>query len=601
MYLRICSLSSPWDALSRGFFIPAVFRVSVCNTSPLHVVVHRMDQNIDYEPGYNDINHTWPSRTVYQIYPISFQDSDGDGRGDLQGIISRLDYLKDLGVGAIWLSPIYTSPMADFGYDISNYEDINPMFGTLADFDELLAQAHARGIKVMMDFVPNHTSSEHPWFIESASSRDNAKADWYIWADPKPDGTPPTNWLSVFGGNGWEFDEKRRQYYFHSFLKQQPDLNYRNPEVRAAMENVLKFWLDRGVDGFRVDVAYHIFKDDQLRDNPPNPSYQSGSDPYNSQLNIYTFGLPECLDVIASWVNLMESYGDTFMVTEVYASFEKMMGMYTVGTAGYHSPFNFNLISMPWMVAEYRKFLDEFNAVVRPQDIPNYVLGNHDQPRVASRVGQARARMLAMLQFTMRGVPFIYYGEEIGMENAAIPPELVHDQVEKNVPGMNLGRDGQRTPMQWDSSKTAGFTSGPAAPWLPVNENKNEINVKDELKDVASKNPTSMLALYKRLIELRAGSPAILRGDYTSYQIADDVLVYSRCEKSGETKEEYFIALNFSEEPQEITLPRQEGSIILSTFLAESVGDADDSRSRKELLGGKLILRGNEGIIVITS
>ena len=524
------------------------------------------------------MEHSWFKQVVYQIYPISFQDTDGDGKGDLNGIISRLDYLKDLGIGAIWLSPIYSSPMADFGYDISNYEDINPMFGTLADFDGLVKAAHERGIKIMMDFVPNHTSNEHPWFVESASSRDNAKADWYIWADPKSDGSAPTNWLSVFGGNGWEFDEKRHQYYFHSFLKQQPDLNYRNPEVRKAMEDVLKFWLNRGVDGFRVDVAYHIFKDDQLRDNLANPSFMGGSDPYGSQLNIHTFGLPECLEVIASWTKIVAHYGDTFMVTEVYAPFEKMVEMYRVGDPGYHSPFNFSLINMPWMVHEYRTFLDNFNSSLRPEDVPNYVLGNHDQPRVATRVGQERARLLAMLQFTMRGMPFVYYGDEIGMENAAIPPELVHDQVEKNVPGMNLGRDGQRTPMQWDGSTNAGFTKG--TPWLPVNENKKEYNVRSESKD-----DRSTLSLYRRLIQIRAGSSALLRGEYRSYQIGEGILTYSR----REGDEEYIIVLNFSEEAQEVVLPRQNGDVILSTTLEDV---------QENFKNGKLVLRKSEGVII---
>lgn len=524
-------------------------------------------------------NSHWPRKAVvYQIYPISFQDSNADGKGDLLGILNRLDYLQDLGVGAIWLSPINKSPMADFGYDVSDYLDINPIFGTLADLDKLLAEVHKRGMKLLMDFVPNHTSSEHPWFVESSSSKTNPKRDWYIWAKGR-ENRPPNNWLSVFGGSGWEFDERTEEYYFHSFIKNQPDLNYRNPEVRAAMKNVLKFWLGRGVDGFRVDAVYHLFKDEKLQNNPANPGYLPGThDPYLAQINSYTHGLPETLEVIKEWCKLLASYGETFLVTEVHVPMKMMVELFNICDPGHHSPFNFYLIAMPWSVTEYKKFIDNFEHNLRAQDLPNYVLGNHDKPRVASRLGHKKARLAAMLQFTLRGMPFIYNGEELGMEDGVIPPELVQDPFEKNVPGFKLGRDPERTPMQWDGSTHAGFTTG--TPWLPVNDHYLTVNVEAEIK-----LHDSMLSLYKLLIRLREGSPALLEGTYQSYELHDDVFCYSRSSEG----EIMFVALNFCERDVSFTMPYAKGQLLFNTFLDQQEG---------ELKNNQINLRGEEGIII---
>ena len=516
---------------------------------------------------------------VYQIYPLSFKDSNGDGRGDLDGITSKLDYLQELGIGAIWLSPIYSSPMADFGYDISDYQNIHPWFGKLENFDFLIQSAHERGIKIMLDFVPNHTSSQHSWFIESSSSLDNPKRNWYLWADGTGE-NPPNNWLSVFGGSGWEFDARTKQYYFHSFLKEQPDLNWRNPEVRKAMNDVLRFWLKRGVDGFRMDAVYHMVKDDQLRDNPANPDFILGSgDPYHAQLNVHTHGLAETLVVLKEFSGTLAEFGDTFMVTEVHIPFEQLIQMYPAIDPQRHSPFNFNFIHMPWSAIEYKKFVDAFEKKLLPQYLPNYVLGNHDKSRVATRVGQQRARLLAMLQFTLRGMPFIYYGEELGMEDSVIPSELIQDPFEKNVPGMKLGRDPERTPMQWDSSEYAGFST--YAPWLPINENYLQINAATESVD-----PASMLALYKDLIRLRQSSPALMEGAYSSFVLNDNIFSYSR--KFG--LEEFVVLLNFAAVNQMVTVPQSETICVLSTYM--------DNRDRENLGFPEISLRPYEGILL---
>ena len=515
---------------------------------------------------------------VYQIYPLSFKDGNGDGKGDLPGIISKLDYLKDLGIDAIWLSPIYQSPMADFGYDISNHTAIDPIFGTMEDFDSLVAACHERDIKIMLDFVPNHTSNLHPWFLESASAADSPKRDWYLWADGKGE-EPPNNWLSVFGGSGWQLDKKTGQYYFHSFLKEQPDLNYRNPEVVRAMEEILTFWLERGVDGFRIDAAYHIMKDESLRDNPPNSFYEPGShDPYFAQINAYSHGLSETFAVIKSWCQVLTRFGDKFMVTEVHAGFEKMVDLYKICDAGHHSPFNFNLISMPWSAEEFKKFIDDFESHLRPQDLPNYVLGNHDKPRVVSRLGQQRARALAMMEMTLRGMAFVYYGEEIGMDDTTIPADEVLDPFEKNVPGFALGRDGCRTPMQWDGQPNAGFTKG--HPWLRVNQNYLEVNVRAE-----QKNPLSMLSLYRQLIAMRKTSPAIISGSYKSLNLDGRVFSYMRVGQ----EEEFLVLLNFSEQSVTLPLPFEQGKILLNTWLTQNETFFDR---------GILTLAGYEGMVI---
>lgn len=531
---------------------------------------------------------------VYQVYPRSFKDSDGDGVGDLTGIIEKLDYLNDgstsspqggtdksLGVNAIWLNPVYKSPMKDFGYDISDYRDIDPLFGTLETFDRLVKEAHKRGIKIIMDFVANHTSSEHPWFIESRSSKGNPKRDWYIWRDAKPDGSPPNNWLSVFGGSAWSFDEKTKQYYMHSFLPDQPDLNWRNQEVRDEMTDILRFWLKRDVDGFRTDAVYHLVKDDEFRDDPPNPNYSSGrQDPYESLLHIYSQGRPELKETTNSLCNVLGIHnGDVYMVSEAYIGVPQMVEFYKACDNGLHAPLNFNLMTIPWSGESFKKFIDDFEISLRSNDWPNYVLGNHDRSRLATRIGQERARLAAMLMFTLRGMPFIYYGEELGMEDVAIPDNKCLDPWGKNVPGFNVGRDPERTPMQWDESSHAGFTGG--NPWLLVSPDYKKRNVK-----VESRDPLSMLSFYKKLIRQRTNSPALLTGMYKPLESGNkDVFVFGReCEK-----EKLLVAINFSD-TERVSGLQVRGSLLCGTH-------SENAREKVTDLA-QLKLRPYEGIII---
>ncbi|RMF04801.1 MAG: alpha-amylase, partial [Chloroflexi bacterium] len=442
----------------------------------------------------------WQTGIIYQIYPRSFQDSNGDGVGDLPGITQRLDYIQDLGVDAIWLSPIYPSPMHDFGYDVADYCNIHPMFGTLADFDHLLAETHRRGLKLILDLVPNHTSDEHPWFVESRSSRNNPKRDWYIWKDPAPDGGPPNNWLSVFGGPAWTLDETTGQYYLHQFVKQQPELNYQNPAVLAAMLNNMRFWLDKGVDGFRVDVITMMAKDPQFRDEPPNPDWD-GRGLFNSLQHIYTQNLPEVHSIIRQMRAVLDEYDDRMMVGETFLPFPELMKYYGKNLDECHLPFNFHLIargefhqSTPWRADVIRQIVEEYEAALPPGGWPNWVLGNHDVPRVATRAGQAQARVAAMLLLTLRGTPTCYYGDELGMENVKIPPEFVQDPPAVNQPEIAdlVGRDPVRTPMQWDDGPNAGFTAAGVQPWLPLAPDARTRNVA-----VQSAQPDSMLNLFR--------------------------------------------------------------------------------------------------------
>lgn len=502
----------------------------------------------------------WQRGVVYQIYPRSFQDSNGDGVGDLPGITARLDYVASLGVDAIWISPFYPSPMADFGYDISNYVDVDPIFGTLADFDALLVAAHARGLRVILDLVPDHTSDQHPWFQESRGSRDNPKRDWYLWRDAAADGGPPNNWLSNFGGSAWEWDAPTGQYYLHSFVKEQPDLNLRHPDVERALFDVMRFWLDRGVDGFRVDVMHGMLKDDQWRDNPPNPAWQPGTNPYYSQLQIYSRNRPDAHPIIARMRALVDSYpGERLLIGEIYLPNDQLMQYYGAGLDEAHLPFNFQLIAMPWSARLIREAVDAYEAALPPGGWPNWVLGNHDRHRLASRVGPAQARTGALLLLTLRGTPTWYYGDEIGMQDVPIPPEQVQDPWEKNVPGLGLGRDPERTPMQWDASPHAGFSTG--TPWLPVAADYAAVNVAAQEHD-----PASMLAFFRALLALRRATPALEVGSYRSVDTRDpEVFAYLR--ESAEAR--WLVVLNLSDAPHTLALPDpgNAATIRLSTYM----------------------------------
>ena len=363
----------------------------------------------------------WKHGVVYQIYPRSYQDTNGDGVGDLKGIIERLDYLAWLGVDAIWISPIYPSPMADFGYDVSDYCNIDPLFGSLEDFDRLVAAAHARKIKVILDFVPNHTSERHPWFLESRASRVNPKRDWYIWRDGKPEGSPPNNWLSQFGGPAWTREARTGQYYLHSFLPEQPDLNWRNPEVRTAMYDVLRFWLERGVDGFRVDVIWLLIKDAALRDNPPNPNYRPTEAGIHRFLQVYSADQPETHEVIAEMRSVLDRCDERVLIGEIYLPIERLVTYYGQDLRGAQLPFNFQLLHTAWTAAAVGKLVTDYEVALPPGGWPNWVLGNHDQPRIAARVGEAQARIAAMLLLTLRGTPTMYYGDELGIGRVVDP------------------------------------------------------------------------------------------------------------------------------------------------------------------------------------
>jgi alpha-glucosidase len=532
----------------------------------------------------------WQRGVIYQIYPRSFLDTTGNGIGDLQGVIEKLDYLNDgteasLGIDAIWLSPFYPSPMADFGYDVADYCDVHSLFGDLATFDRLVAEAHRRGIKIIIDWVPNHSSDQHPWFIESRSSRDNPKRDWYVWRDPKPDDSPPNNWLSVFGGPAWEWDETTGQYYLHSFLKEQPDLNWRNPAVKEAMFDVIRFWLERGVDGFRIDVAHYIMKDPQMRDNPANPNPQGmlrkPPREYDTLLHPYDKGHPDVHAIFREFRQLLDAYGaeqPRYSVGEIHIfDWQKWASYYGEDLDELHMPFNFALLDAAWGAQEIREVVDSLEAAIPPGAWPNYVLGNHDESRLASRYGHSHARVAAMLLLTLRGIPTLYYGDEIGMTDVPIPPERQQDPFGIREPG--FGRDPNRTPMQWDASPNAGFSD--VEPWLPVSEGYAARNVA-----IQSDDPTSMLNLCRRLLWYRWGSPALYGGSYQPLDVGDDhCLVYLRV--AGD--ERRLIALNFTNEQRCVSVTGEyEGQIVISTHL--------DREERVSLSG--LLLRPHEGVIV---
>lgn len=499
----------------------------------------------------------WQKGIIYQIYPRSFQDSNGDGVGDLRGIIQRLDYLKWLGVDAIWISPVYPSPMADFGYDISDYTNIDPLFGDLHDFNELLEQTHQRGIKLIMDLVPNHSSDQHPWFKESRSSRDNPKREWYLWHDALPNGDPPNNWLGVFGGTAWEWDESTKQYYYHSFLKEQPDLNWRNPQVREAMADVMRFWLDKGVDGFRIDVLWYLIKDEQLRNNPINPDYQSHQPTCDQLLPIYSTDQPEVYEILQEFRKLIDSYTDRLIIGEVYLPLHRLVTYYGPSNNGANLPFNFMLISLPWISTEIGSAIDQYESALPSQAWPNWVLGNHDRVRIVSRVGFRQAKVAAMLLMTLRGTPTLYYGDEIGMVDVPIPVDEIRDPQGLNMPGKNLSRDPSRTPMQWDDTQNAGFTTG--KPWLRIERRFARQNVQVQKKD-----PFSMLSLYKRLIDLRRNEPALSIGKYIPLSSNHQLIAYIR---QLEGFPRFLVILNLTHRPSYFTSNLQlSGVIVIATY-----------------------------------
>ncbi|MDQ3277526.1 MAG: alpha-amylase family glycosyl hydrolase [Bacteroidota bacterium] len=522
----------------------------------------------------------WQSGIIYQVYPRSFQDSNNDGVGDLRGIMQRLDYLQWLGITAIWISPIYPSPMADFGYDISDYRGVHPLFGNMADFDALLQQAHHRNIKIILDLVPNHTSDQHPWFLESRSSRENPKRDWYIWKDGLENGAPPNNWLSVFGGTAWEWDEATGQYYYHAFLKEQPDLNWRNPEVQTAMLDVMRFWLEKGVDGFRVDVMWHMIKDEQFRNNPVNPAYQQHMATYEQLLPVYSTDQPEVHDLVHKMRGVLDAYNERMMIGEIYLPIHKLVTYYGIDNNGAHLPFNFMLLSLPWEATRISAAIDEYEGALPNKAWPNWVLSNHDQPRITSRVGLEQSLVAAMLLLTLRGTPTIYYGEELGMRDVPIPPGEVQDPQGLNMPDKNLSRDPARTPMQWGASEYAGFSG--VKPWLRLGNSSKRVNVAAQKED-----PFSHLTLYRRLIQLRQSEPSLMWGDYKPVYADQQALAYIRQAPGAKA---FLIVLNLSHRPSYITLPHRpiSGIVVLAT---SSEWEGAQVTERMELSG-------DEGLII---
>jgi alpha-glucosidase len=523
----------------------------------------------------------WQTGVVYEIYPRSFADANGDGIGDLAGITSRLDHLAWLGVDAIWVAPFYPSPMADFGYDVADHTGVDPLFGTLDDADALIAEAHRRGIRVIVDYVPNHTSDRHPWFAVSRSSRRNPKRGWYVWRDPAPDGGPPNNWISMFGGSAWEWDEATDQYYLHSFLTEQPDLDWRNPDARAAMLDVLRFWLDRGVDGFRIDVAQFVAKDPELRDNPPNPEPErlAHLGEWRHQLHLYDHGHPDLHPIYREIRALVDSYpGDRVVIGELHhPDFEIWAGFYGEDLDEIHLPFNFHILHAPWDAAALRAVIGSVCAALPDGAYANWVFGNHDQRRIASRIGRDQARVALLLLLTLRGAPTLYYGEEIGMVDVEVPHHLAQDPWGIVEPAQS--RDPERSPMQWDGSPNAGFCPPGVEPWLPIAPDAGTVNVATQRDD-----PASMLSLTRRLIALRREHSALAQGEL---ELLDGTPEGTLAFRRGADSASVLVALNLTDAPRTLAAGRP-GRVLAGT---------DPSRDGS-LVDGELELRPNEGVVV---
>jgi len=495
----------------------------------------------------------WKRAVIYEIYPRSFQDSNGDGVGDINGITSRLDYLRELGIGAIWITPMNPSPLVDFGYDVSDYTAIDPLYGTLADFDRLISEARKRNIRVIMDLVPNHTSDQHLWFKESRSSRTNPKRDWYIWRDGEGLGQPPNNWQSWFGHSAWEFDPTTDQYYYHHFYKEQADLNWRNPEVRKAMYDAMRFWLNRGVAGFRLDAVSRLFEDPNLRDDPILPGKNAYGDP--NIVHKYTDNLPEIHEVLREMRQVVDAYpGNPVLISEAdEPNIAELTKMYGSKNDEVQLPMDFQIADVNKLTAlSFRRLLDEVEHNTAHGQ-PHFFFSNHDQPRQWDRYGDGVhndqiAKLMAALLLTTRATPLMYYGEEIGMRTT-LPArkEDVQDPIGKiGWPG-EKGRDGERTPMQWETTKITGFRTADRM-WLPLPPSADEYNV-----SVESRDPNSILSFYKRLLAMRQSEPALRDGSYLSLDHDNPyLLVYLR--RNPGDGNSILVVLNMSAEPRTVKL-----------------------------------------------
>ncbi|WP_237151510.1 beta-galactosidase BglA [Oryzibacter oryziterrae] len=499
----------------------------------------------------------WRGAVIYQVYPRSFQDTNGDGIGDLAGVTARIDYLQELGIDAIWLSPFFTSPMKDFGYDVSDYCDVDPIFGNLKDFDDLIAAAHARGIKIIIDQVISHTSDQHPWFKESRSSKDNPKADWYVWAEAAPDGTAPNNWLSVFGGPAWEWDSRRCQFFMHNFLASQPDLNFHNPDVQDALLGVLKFWLDRGVDGFRLDTVNYYFHDAKLRNNPAMRRKPSANDaplvnPYGRQKHLYDKTQPENVAFLARMRALLNQYPGTTTIGEVGDGERSLetMAAYTAGGDKLHMCYTFDLLGGEYSRDFFERTMKTFEA--RAGDgWPCWAYSNHDVKRHASRFLDKtqdpvrQAKLLATLLMSLRGSVCLYEGEELGLTEADLAFEDLVDPYGIRFWPEFKGRDGCRTPMVWSADAPfGGFSS--AKPWLPVPD-EHKTRAVDQQQGV----PGSVFEHYRAMIAFRKTRPALISGSISFLPTRGDLLAFVR--QAGASK--MLVVVNFAQKRARFTLP----------------------------------------------
>ena len=520
----------------------------------------------------------WQKTVVYQIYPRSYRDSTGNGIGDLNGIREKVDYLADLGIETVWFNPFFKSPQKDHGYDVSDYREIDPVYGTMHDFEALLKDLHDRNIKLILDLVLNHTSDEHPWFIESASSRDNPKRDWYIWRDgKKPSGRkPPNNWIAILGGKAWKYDQGTDQWYYFHFLPFQPDLNYRNPEVKEEMFNVMRFWLKKGVDGFRLDILHSIYEDEALRDDKFSwhllPSEKRVSSLFHEHL--YDLNLPETFDFSMELRKIMDEFDPPrFLVGEVAGSVEELRKYYGPNNNGLNLCFLFEFMGTKFNSKSFYNVISRIEKSLPYPFTPTYVLGNHDQVRSISRINNDvnKAKLVATMQLTLRGVPFLYYGEELGMENVYFDLEESQDPLGKvfskwpipilaKLLGLTLIRDGCRTPMQWNNTMHAGFSSNPnCTPWLRVPESYLQVNVEQEEND-----PNSILNCYKQLLKIRQEYIALQQGKLefiNKPQRSKDILGYSRTYKG----EIVYTCLNFSSKELRLKLPIERPTLLFST------------------------------------
>lgn len=497
----------------------------------VNVVVFSLWKGYKERKKQEERKRWWKEGVIYHIYPRSFQDSTGDGNGDLKGITNRLDYFEYLGIKILYLSPIFKSPMVDNGYDVSDFRDIDLLFGNLSDFDDLLKETHARGMKLILDFVPNHTSDQHSWFLESRSSKLSPKRDWYVWLDPAPGGGPPNNWLSVFGGSAWSYDDKTDQYYLHQFCPEQPDLNLRNSEVQQALKDVLTFWLDRGVDGFRVDAVPHLVEDSKFRDEPFKDGYIPLQPQYHHLDHVYTKNLDATHKIVQEWRAVLDKYKDCYriLIGEIFGDCLSDVVKYYGGIFKneFDFPFNFGLLGLHESITADKVYqvISDYLAALPRGKWPNWVLGNHDVSRIGSRVSQEFTRALNVLVLTLPGTTVTYYGEEIGMTNAEVPLKSIKDL-----------RDPERSPMQWSAEKNAGFSSA-VKTWLPVTKNFKTINVQAQKVD-----PTSALHMYREVLRLR-NTMACFKGlSFKAVHVDASVLAYTRSDRHCK----FLVVINFS-------------------------------------------------------